>query len=71
MYNQVSRCFKTTGSDRSVCTILSDTVYLYMYILLYSVITLNKQNLHPASLFRVYNPLKGQKPNFQSEVQTI
>ena len=23
MYNQVSRCFKTTGSDHSVCTILS------------------------------------------------
>ena len=24
MYNQVSRCSKTTGSDQSVCTILSD-----------------------------------------------
>ena len=23
MYNQVSRCFKTTGGDHSVCTILS------------------------------------------------
>ena len=27
MYNQVSRCFKTTDSDHSVCTILSDHQY--------------------------------------------
>ena len=26
VYNQVSRCFKTTGSDHSVCTILSDSI---------------------------------------------
>ena len=25
MYNQVSRCFKTTGSDHSVCIILSES----------------------------------------------
>ena len=27
MYNQVSRCFKTTGNDHSVCTILSAGKY--------------------------------------------
>ena len=30
MYNKVSRCLKTTGSEHSVCTILSGHLYVFL-----------------------------------------
>ena len=55
MYNQVSWCFKTTGSDNSVCTILSGRHILMVSIYSAGGMFINSQwaNFHQI-IFRFY-----------------
>ena len=64
MYNQVSRCFKTTGCDHSLCTIhiyslvlysgsrnnqkFNDDIFVFFFIVL---INLERENVSVMSLF--------------------